>query len=245
MKAVILAAGVASRMRPLTETTPKCLLKAGNKTILELTIENILANGIRDIIIVTGFFENKIRDFVKRNFPDIHVTFIYNPQYSSTNNIYSLWLAEEAVMGDDMLLTDSDIVFEKEIIGKLVLSGYENCLALSRHEMNEEEIKVKLSKDGYILEIGKEVNPRVAAGESVGIELFGKSSLPELYRILNHKINQEKNVNQFYESAFQELINTGRRIYAVDCSDHFCMEIDTVTDLETVNKLLIEKNIIK
>jgi len=243
MKAVILAAGIASRMRPLTNTTPKCLLKAGNKFILELTIENILANGISDIIIVTGFLEDQIRDFVKSCFPAINVTFIYNPYYNSTNNIYSLWLTEEAVMGDDMLLTDSDIVFEKEIISKLISSGYKDCLALSRHELHEEEIKVKLHEEGYILEISKEVDPSVAAGESVGIEIFGKKTLPRLYEILNRKINIEKNVTQFYESAFQELINRGHRIYAVDCSEYFCMEIDTISDLETVNSLIAENHL--
>ena len=62
MKAVILAAGIASRLRPLTNNTPKCLLKVGSKNILELTIENLIANKIFEIVIVTGYLENQIRD---------------------------------------------------------------------------------------------------------------------------------------------------------------------------------------
>jgi len=64
MKAVILAAGIASRLRPLTDNTPKCLLKVGDKNILELTIDNILANNIAEIIIVTGYLQQQIKDFI-------------------------------------------------------------------------------------------------------------------------------------------------------------------------------------
>ena len=64
MQAIILAAGLAKRLRPLTDTTPKCLLKVGGKTLLEMTINNILKNGINEFIMVTGYRENMIKDFI-------------------------------------------------------------------------------------------------------------------------------------------------------------------------------------
>lgn len=232
MKAVILAAGIASRLRPLTNNTPKCLLYVGAKNILELTIENLLVNNLREIIIITGYLENQIRDFMKIRFPQLNISYIHNDLFATTNNIYSLWLAREAVPGDDMLMMDSDIVFEKDIISKLIYSGYENCLALKRHEMHEEEIKLKVDSKNRVLEISKEVNPAEAAGESVGIEIFGKNTLPILFSILDRKVSAEKNVNQFYEAAFQELVRDGHDLYAVDCSEYFCIEIDTEPDLK-------------
>src|SRR5580698_3260661 len=108
MKAVILAAGIASRLRPLTDNTPKCLLKVGDKIILELTIDNIIANNIDDVIIVTGYLEEQIKNFVSVKYPHLNVAYIYNDIYSSTNNIYSLWLAKDSLLGDEMLLMDSD-----------------------------------------------------------------------------------------------------------------------------------------
>src|SRR4051812_12226878 len=119
MKAVILAAGIASRLRPLTDNTPKCLLKVGDKSILELTIDNIIENDINEVIIVTGYLEQQIKDFVSSNYPQVNVQYIYNNVYDSTNNIYSLWLAKDSVLGEEMLLMDSDIVFDKEIISRL------------------------------------------------------------------------------------------------------------------------------
>ena len=237
MKAVILAAGVASRLRPLTNHTPKCLLKVGSKNILELTIENLLANTISEIVIVTGYLENQIRDFIDLRFPGLNITLLHNELYESTNNIYSLWLVRNALNDDDMLLLDSDIVFNRQIIKKLCSSEKKNCLALKRHELSDEEIKVRCDRKGRVLEISKEVKLSEAAGESVGIELFGKEVIQALFKVIDRKINVEKNVNQFYEAAFQELINFSHEIYAVDITEYFCMEIDTADDLKLAGEL--------
>jgi len=241
MKAVILAAGVASRLRPLTNNTPKCLLKVGSKNILELAIENLIENKIFDIVIVTGYLENQIRDFLNRRFPELNITFYYNGLYESTNNIYSLWLARHALHADDMLLMDSDIVFDKRIIAKLCSSGYQSCLALKRHDVLDEEIKVRTDNNGRVLEINKEVDPSEAAGESVGIEIFKRDLLRELFIVIDRKVNIEKNVNQFYEAAFQELINNNHDIYVVDITEYFCIEIDTIEDLKIAGELYNKK----
>jgi choline kinase len=235
MKTVILAAGIASRLRPLTDNTPKCLLKIGGKRIIEMTIENLLATNNSDIIIVTGYRENMIREFVARRFPELNVTYIYNSLYTSTNNIYSLWLTKDSVLGNDMMMMDSDIVFDKSIITKLVNSGYKNCLALKHHEVHDEEIKVKADSGGRVIEISKEVDPAQAVGESIGIEIIGKKTLYNLFRIIEKKVVGEKKVNQFYEAAFQELND----LYIVDTTEFFCMEIDTAEDLAAAESLVL------
>jgi choline kinase len=241
MKTVILAAGIASRLKPLTDNTPKCLLKVGDKCILERTIENLIATNNREIIIVTGYLENKIREFVAERFPELNVNYIFNSNYTSTNNIYSLWMAKEAVAGDSMLMMDSDIVFDKNIITKLINSGYKNCLALKRHDVQDEEIKVKTDSSGCVLAINKEILISEAVGESIGIELFGKEGCSELYKILDKKVIIEKSINQFYETAFEEL--SENCLFVVDTTEYFCMEIDTADDLALANELE-QKNII-
>jgi len=232
MRAVILAAGIASRLRPLTENTPKCLLKVGGKNILQLTLENLLANNITDLVMVTGYLEHQIKDFISAAFPQFRVTYIYNELYDSTNNIYSLWLAKDALLGDEMLLMDSDIVFDSRIIAELTQSGYDNCLALKRHKVGDEEIKVKADELGRVMEISKIVLPALAVGESIGIEKFGKQSLYKLFEIIERKVIQEKMVNIFYEVAFEQLIKEGEDIFTVDITDYICMEIDTADDLK-------------
>jgi choline kinase len=239
MKTVILAAGAGSRLKPLTDHLPKCLLKAGGKSILEMTIDNLLETGNSEIIIVTGYLENKIRAFVRERFPELNVTFILNNFYTSTNNIYSLWLAKDEVLGDDMLMMDSDIIFDKSIITKLLASGYKNCLALKRHDVHEEEIKVRIDAQGRVIEIGKNVMPAEAAGESIGIELFGKETLPELFGIINRMVVTDKKVNIFYEAAFQELADKKNNLFVVDTTEYPCMEIDTKEDLIAADELVL------
>ena len=114
-------------------------------------------------------------------------------------------------------MMDSDIVFDKNIILKLADSGFNNCLALKRHELHDEEIKVRTDSTGKVVEISKEVNPSEAAGESIGIEFFRKETLPELFRILDRKVMIEKDVNVFYETAFSELSD----LYAIDTTEYF------------------------
>jgi len=233
MKAVILAAGVASRLRPLTNHIPKCLLKVGDKSILERTIDNLVKNKISEIIVVTGFLREMIEDFLTQKYPKLKFTFIFNEKYDSTNNIYSLWLAKSEMLGYEMLLMDSDIIFDSRIIGQLISSEYENNLALrSSENLSEEEIKCLLNNDGSIKEIGKLINPEEAVGESIGIEKFSKELVLRLYTILDRKILDEKEVNIFYEAAFQDTMNSGAKIFPVDVKEYKCMEIDTIEDFE-------------
>ncbi|PIQ11513.1 MAG: nucleotidyl transferase [Ignavibacteriales bacterium CG18_big_fil_WC_8_21_14_2_50_31_20] len=233
MKAVILAAGVASRLRPLTNNIPKCLLKVGDKSILERTIDNLVKNKISEIIVVTGFLREMIVDFLTQKYPKLKFTFIFNEKYDSTNNIYSLWLAKSEMLGYEMLLMDSDIIFDSRIIGQLISSEYENNLALrSSENLSEEEIKCLLNNDGSIKEIGKLINPEEAVGESIGIEKFSKELVLRLYTILDRKILDEKEVNIFYEAAFQDTMNSGAKIFPVDVKEYKCMEIDTIEDFE-------------
>lgn len=235
MQAIILAAGSSRRLRPLTDTTPKCLLKIGSRNLLERTIENVLSNGIDEFIFVTGYKEEMIKDFVTENYPEIKKTFITNSDYENNNNSYSLWMTRDFVKGN-ILLLDSDILFDKEIIAKLLKSNHENCLAVNYSDnLDEEQIKVILDKESKIIEIGKEINIRKSSGESIGIEKFSAYFMKALFSILDRKISQEKNVNEFYEASFQELIDeSGSRnsIYSVNVSEFNCMEIDTVQDYE-------------
>lgn len=241
MKGIILAAGTASRLRPLTNDTPKCLLEIGGKTILARTLNNLIKNNINDLVIVTGYLEEKIKNYVKKNFPQLKVEFITNEKYDSTNNIYSFWLTKSSVLNNDIILLDSDIIFDEKIIKLLLKSGFKNCLAVkSDHTLGEEEIKVKLDEKKSIINISKKVNPEEAAGESIGIEIFNAETVNKLFNILDRKILVEKNVNQFYEAAFEELIADNTNIFAVDVGDLKCIEIDTADDIKSAEKKVVK-----
>lgn len=163
---MILAAGMATRLRPLTDSCPKCLLEVKGETLLQRTVDAMRGAGINEITVVTGYLQEMITDFLKRNYPDMVFHFIENVVYSSTNNIYSLWLTREQVDGRDFLLMDSDIYCDPALV-KTIVDQPVSALALNRHELGEEEIKVIVDENFNITEISKVCSIKDAIGESV------------------------------------------------------------------------------
>ena len=233
MKAIILAAGMASRLRPLTLTIPKSLLKVGERSLLQRSMDALIANGVTEFCIVTGYLHEMIEDFVKKQYADsIRVTFIYNKVYETTNNIYSLWLARPFAEGQEVLLLDSDLLYDPQIVTRVLATDAPNVLTLIRHELGEEEMKVVTDAQGSIKEISKTCNPAEAAGESLGIEKMGKDYTKALYRELEPMMNEEHLENVFYERAFERLIPQGHTYQVLDVTELFSCELDTIEDFE-------------
>ena len=122
MRAMILASGIGKRMMPLTNDLPKCLIKLNGKTVLGHELDHILFFGIKNVIITTGYFEEKIKRFVKKNYPKLKVIYVKNEKYGKTNYIYSMFKAKGAI-DDDILLLHSDMVFEKTVLKRLLKSN--------------------------------------------------------------------------------------------------------------------------
>lgn len=237
MKAIILAAGMASRLRPLTEHTPKCLLNIGERPLLQRSMDALIQCGIRDFVIVTGYLHEMIENFVAEKYGEnISVTFIHNEVYDSTNNIYSLWLARPEAEGKDFLLLDSDLLYDPQIPQQVLHCPSANVLTLIKHDLGEEEMKVVTAADGSIKEISKTCDPALAAGESLGIEKIGADYSLALYKELEVMMNEEHLENKFYEMAFERLIPKGHTYTVVDVTRFFSCELDTVEDFENAKQ---------
>ena len=107
MIGVILAAGMAKRLRPLTDTKPKCLLKVGERTLLERTVAAMAAAGISEFVVVTGYRAEMIKDFLDNqdgleSQGKPRFTYLHNADFEHNNNIYSLWMAGEIVRGREL-----------------------------------------------------------------------------------------------------------------------------------------------
>ena len=126
MKALILASGTGSRLKPLTDRNPKCLipLKSG-RNILELQILALDRAGIKDIIITTGPFEDQMVEFVEKCNSELDIKLVRNEIYEDTNYIYSMYKAEK-YLNEDILLMHGDLVFDDTVLTKLLDSCYEN-----------------------------------------------------------------------------------------------------------------------
>lgn len=246
MKAIIVAAGPGSRLNPLTNEIPKCLLEVGGKTILERALEALRENGIEKIVVVRGYCSHLI------DYPNI--TYYENPNYRENNILRSLFYAE-GEMNDDLIFSYSDIVYSSEIVAKLMECESEIALIVDvnwlqhyngrdRHPISEAEL-VKVA-NGKVVKIGKGVvSPAEAHGEFIGLAKFTEFGA-EAMKAAYHRVAEEHPAAPFQNAAslekaymtdmIQELVDNGSLVQSIDIEGGW-MEIDTPQDLERARRL--------
>lgn len=231
MKALILNSGKGSRMGVLTSEHPKCMTEVSVKqTILSRQLEQLYSYGVEEIVITTGLFNSILIDYCRSLDLPLHYTFVNNPKYESTNYIYSIFCAKEYLTDDDILLIHGDMVFENQVLEK-VLDSEKSCMTVSSTiPLPQKDFKAVL-KNGYIKEIGIDCfNDAVAAMPLYKI-------LKNDWKIWLNKIEEycERGETGCYaENAFNDVSNTCR-IYPMDTRNMLCAEIDTPEELLTVS----------
>ena len=228
---------MAKRLRPLTDEKPKCLLEVGGKTLLQRTVDAMISAGVKEFVVVTGYRENMIREFLTIHYSLCTIHYIDNPDYEHNNNIFSLWLAMQKLHGQEVLLMDSDILCDPEAVRR-VARKTNPALAMQQHELGEEEMKIVVDEAGRITEISKTCSPADAIGESVGIEKMTPAYTEAIYQELRKMILDENLIDIFYERAFERLIPQGHTFEVVDTTDLFSYELDTPEDLEKASAAL-------
>jgi L-glutamine-phosphate cytidylyltransferase len=172
MRAIILAAGRGSRLKDEAGDVPKCLAPMGATTLLERQIQSLKSTGIRDIIVVTGYRAELVREVCG----DVALC-IENTRHAETNSLYSLWLARE-YMGDGFVVMNGDVLFHPQLLIELLSSPGEDALLISYCDpaapLGDEEMKVVV-RNGCVAEITKRMDGRLADGENVGVVKFGVS----------------------------------------------------------------------
>jgi len=242
MKAVILAAGVGSRIRPMTNNRPKCLLQIGGYTILERMISHIQYCGIKDVIFVLGYLQEQIKELMTTKFPDLNVHYVTNNHYTETNTGFSLMLAKDLIKDTAFVKFDADVVFEREILKKLLESNYANCLCIDKNiNLDEEEVKVIINDKNRVLEASKTASPKSAAGESIGIEKIGSAAAELLFLELEIMMEDKKNHQAYYEHAYNSLIEKNVPFHALDISGLKWVEIDIESDFIRAEKIFSKK----
>ena len=240
IKAVILAAGVGSRIRPLTDNCPKSLLMINGKTILEMMISHIQKCGISEVVFVLGYLQDQIKDYVKTQFPDLVAHYITNKKYKETNTGYSLLLTKDLVQNSTFIKFDADVVFDISILKNLIDSEHDNCLCIDKNiNLDVEEIKVIIREENRVVKASRTVNPEDAIGESIGIEKISPEAAHALFSELEIMMKDEQHHQEYYEAAYERIIEKDVPFHALDISGLKWTEIDTKEDFLTAESLLI------
>lgn len=213
---------------PQTEKAPKSLLKINGKTILDIEMENLAACGIRDIIITTGHKHDALERYATAKYPGLNISFVRNEKFDTTNYIYSIWLTR-AHADDDIVILHGDVVFEAKLLERLLNHPSENgALVNNVVEPPEKDFKAVV-KNGAI--------------KKIGVDLFGQDTYfcAPIYKFSKAGFSRwlleidsfvkAGNVRCYAEEAFNNIAGE-IQLKAVYYGDEFCMEIDTLQDLD-------------
>ena len=236
MKALILNSGLGTRMGVLTSEHPKCMTELTHgETIISRQLKQIKDAGITDVIITTGYNESILRNYIAGLDTELNIKYVNNPDYRTTNYIYSIYSARE-YLHDDILFMHGDLVFENEVIDA-VLEAENSVMAVSSaRELPEKDFKAVIDSAGKI--------------HKVGVNFFDDAvSAQPLYKL--RRVDWEKWLNEiikycetgnktcYAENALNDL-DGSCEIYACDVRNLLCSEIDTPEDLAVVSSRLRE-----
>lgn len=222
-KAIILAAGHGSRLRPLTNDCPKCLLDVGGRAIIDHQLDALRPFGVQDVVVVVGFRGEQIRQHLRAT-----ARYIENPRYESTNSLYSLWLARDELRSGALIL-NSDVLAPPALFERLLASPAQDAILVERgSDFLAEDMKVTLRGD-QVVDFGKDLPPYRAHAHNVGAAKFGERGAAHLIEHVDRLVAQGRE-NDWAPAAYKAFASEWPLI-AVPTDGLPWIEIDYLEDL--------------
>lgn len=229
-RAIILAAGRGSRLRPYTDDRPKCLIEIDGRTLIERQIESLAECGVSDVVAVVGYQADLVRRVVGSR-----VRYIENSRYRDTNSLYSLWLAIEELR-DGALVINSDVLAAPLLFERLCRAGAADAVLVDRDQVcGVEEMRV-IIRDGLVVDFGKNLRVERCDGENVGMVKFGAEGARRLRQSLIRLV-AAGHENDWAPFAFRDVARTWP-LHAIATDGHPWIEIDHAADLERARRII-------
>ncbi len=229
---VIPAAGRARRLKPLSDTCPKNLLKVGHKTILQLQLEAIPLNKISKIIFILGFMKEKVKNHISSLKINVPISYYLNEDYLNSNCAFSLMSAREELNGGFMLL-NCDLIFTRSNFERIMNSEYKNALGARKTKSFTTDLQKAIVDNGVVKDWGDNL-------KNANAEIMGpvKISSIDVKKIIKHYdsllLEKQKKIHCF--SLFSSCVKNVS-YHPVYFDDNDWKEIDNQNDLITANKL--------
>lgn len=232
MKALILAAGLGSRLAPITDNLPKSLVPVNGKPIIFKQIENLHENGITDITVISGYKADVLEKAIHEKYPDIKV--IESVNYATTNNMYSAYLGIKAIGTEGFLMMNADVFHDASIEAALIACHAKNAIVVDIGRYNEESMKV-IEKNGRLVEISKAISKEDALGSSIDVYKFNADGAKAFFAKCVEYIEIKKELKKWSEVALNDILS---EIKFEACPlDGKWFEIDNHDDLAAAEKL--------
>lgn len=254
-KLIILAAGQGTRLKPLTDKIPKCMVPLAGKNLLDWKIETALKAGMasEDIIIIGGYKADQIRHDVGR--------VLINPRYAETNMVQTLWCAKE-YFGESVIIAYGDIVYTEEVFAKVCSCQHEIGIAVDHdwfpywkqrfNDVLSDAESLSLDSSGKLTDIGQKVDSiEKIEGQYIGLMIFqgeGIKALSQIYEKEKHCLENglpgmvsQRNLDSLYMTdMLQGLIKNGTSLHQIPIQGGW-VEIDNMSDLELANAFCFQE----
>ena len=245
MQAMILAAGMGRRMGKYTAENTKCMINVGGRTLIQRVVEALKSSGIHRLIMVIGYEGDKLRDYINCNITDMEVEYVYNHNYDTTNNIYSLYMAREYLKQDDTILLESDLVFEGSIINRLVQEKNENVVVVAKYEQWMDGTMVTIDRNRNILDFVDKGQFRYDEVDSyyktVNIYKFSKAYSTNQYLPFLEAYIKAYGTNQYYEQVLKALAHIrSSELKAMILDKEKWYELDDAQDYDIANTIFAD-----
>lgn len=247
MQAIMLAAGKGQRLGKYTKNNTKCMLEINGVSLLERTIEALIQADVHRLILVVGYKMDNLKAFVKERKLDKKIEIIYvdNYDFNTTNNIYSLYMAKEYFQ-DDTILLESDLIYDINIIKKLVESPYQNVAVISKYQEWMDGTVVTIDEDDNIIEFIEkndfDYNDVYKYYKTVNIYKFSKEYLVNYYLPFLDAYIRAYGKNDYYELVLKVISSIPKSgLKGFKITNEKWYEIDDCQDLD-ISTLLFSEN---
>ena len=244
MQALMLAAGLGKRLAKYTKNNTKCMVEVADKKLIDRAIEAVQKANIHKFVIVVGYKGENLIDYIKEHYQsnDLKFVFINNKDYSTTNNIYSFYLAKDELEKDDTILLESDIVFDESLIKDILNSEEENVVAVAKYESWMDGTCVTLNEDKTIHKFVEKQNMNFSKLDqyykTVNIYKFSKEFVAHTYIPFLEAYMKIQGLNSYYETSLKYICQLpGISFKAFEMGERPWYEIDDAQDLDIANVL--------
>jgi choline kinase len=230
MRAIVLAAGVARRLAPLTDRTNKCLLPVGGRSLLDRMLSTLAAAGVPETALVVGHCADQIRAFAGQVFQGMAIRYVDNPEYRR-GSVLSLHAARDLLIDGPALVMDADVLFPGEMLRRLLATPAHCAVLVDRGFSDTGEEQKAYSVGGRVITLSKKLVPPAwdTVGENIGFFRCGDAGR-ELVRLLEHVIAGGTGLEEYEEAI--NLLMQRHEVRAIDVTGLPWTEMDFVEDLQ-------------